>query len=39
MDFGFMTMLEYAGQPAPPPMPMPHGQASFQARPAQIGGG
>jgi FtsP/CotA-like multicopper oxidase with cupredoxin domain len=21
MDFGFMTMLEYEGQPAPPPMP------------------
>jgi FtsP/CotA-like multicopper oxidase with cupredoxin domain len=20
MDFGFMTMLEYEGQPAPPPM-------------------
>jgi len=25
MDFGFMTLLEYEGQPAPPPMPHGHG--------------
>lgn len=25
MDFGFMTMLEYEGQPAPPPMSHGHG--------------
>jgi FtsP/CotA-like multicopper oxidase with cupredoxin domain len=26
MDFGFMTMLQYVGQPAPPPMSHGHGQ-------------